>query len=121
MTLINLISASIGLSIGFIILYLVRRDHLHTRYAIWWIPIALVIALIGVFPKMVDHLAWLLGIGYPPVFPLVIGICLLLVKILLMDVERSRNERKLQRLAQRVAMLEAEWRHGNPSGAREDD
>ena len=106
MTSYNLASAAIGLSVAAIILFLVRRDHLHTRYALWWIPIAIGIGLLGVFPRISDIIAPLFGIGYPPILPVLLGFVLLVIKILLMDIERSRNEVKLHRLIQRVAMLE---------------
>ncbi len=37
-----------------------------------------------------------------------LGFGLLLIKILTMDLERSRQERLIRRLAQRLAMLEAQ-------------
>ncbi|WP_456405294.1 DUF2304 domain-containing protein [Thiolapillus sp.] len=102
----NWISATIGLLTAGLIFYLVRRDHLHTRYALWWVPVALVMAVLGVFPQIVDWIGRMLGISYPPVIPLLLGLVAMVVKILVMDIERSRNEVKLTRLVQRVAMLE---------------
>lgn len=101
------ISAVLGLVIAGSIIYLVRKDQLHSRYTLWWIPVALSIALTGLFPKAVDWAGAHLNIHYPPILPLIIAIGFLLVKILLMDIERSRNERKLHRLAQRMASYEA--------------
>ena len=106
MSNVNWISATIGLLTAGLIFYLVRRDHLHTRYALWWVPVAMVMAILGVFPQLVDRIATILGISYPPVFPLLLGLVAMVVKILVMDIERSRNEVKLTRLIQRVAMLE---------------
>jgi hypothetical protein len=100
-----------------VILYLVRRDHLHARYAMWWIPAAFGVALLGIFPQIVDWIGPKLGIHYPPVLPLILALVLVMVKILLMDIERSRNEVKLYRLIQRVAMLEAEIRATEPRAA----
>lgn len=100
------ISATLGLLTAVIILYLVRRDHLHTRYALWWLPTALGIAVLGVFPGITDFIGELLGIHYPPFIALLAGFLVLTLKILIMDIERSRNEVKLARLAQRMALLE---------------
>ena len=108
MSTINWISATIGLITAGLIFYLVRRDHLHTRYTLWWIPTAFLLAIFGVFPQLIDKLGLLLGISYPPVIALLLGLMALLIKILLMDIERSRNEVKLIRLIQRMAILEKE-------------
>lgn len=97
----------IGTLIGAVLLFLVRRDHIHGAYAIWWACVAISVFLLGLFPGVIDWVGRQLGIAYPPVLILVIGICLMLVKMLTMDIERSRQERKIRRLAQRMAILES--------------
>ncbi len=97
----------IGVCIAAIILLLVRRDHLHGPYAIWWIGAAATVGVLGFFPRLFDYLAGYLGVRYPPILAIVLGLALLLLKILTMDLERSRQERLIRRLAQRLAMLEA--------------
>jgi hypothetical protein len=101
-------SMAIGVILAAVILLLVRRDHLHGPYAIWWIGAAATVALLGFFPRLFDVLAYKVGISYPPILAIVLGFSLLLVKILTMDLERSRQERLIRRLAQRLAMLEAQ-------------
>lgn len=101
-------SAAIGLAIGGSILYLVRRDHLHGPYAVWWLTVSIGVVLVSLFPGMINRIAGLLGVSYPPILVVVIGIGLLLIKTLTMDLERSRQERRIRRLTQRLAMLEAE-------------
>ena len=104
----QLTSMVIGVSLAIVILFLVRRDHLHGPYAVWWIGAAATIALLGFFPRLFDVLALKLGISYPPILAIVLGFSMLVVKILTMDLERSRQERLIRRLAQRLAMLEAQ-------------
>ena len=101
-------SMAIGVSLAAVILFLVRRDHLHGPYSLWWIGAAATVALLGFFPRLFDVLAIQLGISYPPILAIVLGFAMLLVKILTMDLERSRQERLIRRLAQRLAMLEAQ-------------
>jgi hypothetical protein len=101
-------SMGIGVGLAVIILLLVRRDHLHGPYAIWWIGAAATVAVLGLFPRLFDRLAVVLGVSYPPILAIVLGFGLLLVKMLTMDLERSRQERLIRRLAQRLAMLEAQ-------------
>jgi hypothetical protein len=125
--MVSLITALIGIATAITIMILIRRDHLHVRYGLWWMAAASVFALLGLFPTLVDYVAGHLGIGYPPVLALILGLTVLVLKILVMDIERSRNAIKQQRLVQRVALLEAELRDlqrqqrkpGSDSGAEQ--
>jgi hypothetical protein len=99
---------AIGLAIAFTILWLVRRDLIHTRYSIWWLVVAGASALFGGFPALVDGVASKLGVTYPPILLVIVGMGLLLIKMLTMDVERSDQERRLRILTQRLAILEGE-------------
>ncbi len=108
--MISLITAGIGLLVATAILLLIRRDQLHVRHGAGWIIVALMFAGLGFAPSLVDWVARLVGIAYPPALAFVVAIAVLLIKILLMDIERARQEVQLQRLVQRVAMLEADLR-----------
>ncbi|MBE9546126.1 MAG: DUF2304 domain-containing protein [Proteobacteria bacterium] len=99
-------TAIIGIVIAFIILLLIRRDLLHVKRSLWWIGIAALIVVMGFFPTTIDKFGILLGVNYPPVLILTLGIGFILIKILSMDLERSRQERTLRRLTQRMAILE---------------
>jgi hypothetical protein len=101
------ITAALGVVIAGSILYLVRRDHLHGPYAVWWLLVALLTTVLGVWPQLVDTLGYALGVAYPPVLLLVLAQGMMLVKILTMDIERSKQERRLRRLAQHMAILES--------------
>ena len=89
---------------------------------------AILLFFLGVAPAVFDFLALQLGIGYPPTLALSLGIILLTIKILLMDIERSRLEIRIQRLTQRVAIFEAEYKDQNantdtqgPGSPKEDE
>ncbi len=99
-------TAIIGLIIAFVILLLIRRDILHIKRSFWWIGIAILIVIMGFFPVFIDKIGILLGVNYPPVLILTLGIGFILVKILSMDLERSQQERILRRLIQKIAILE---------------
>lgn len=101
-------STIIGLWIAGLILFLVRRGHLHGPYAVWWLGVAVTVVVVGAFPWLFDKIAPFFGVTYSPILAMVLGMGLLLIKMLTMDLERSRQERKLRRLTQRLAMLEAD-------------
>ncbi len=105
-TSVQIISFIIGLCIASLIFVLVRKNLLYTRYAIWWIVVAVAILFIGAFPQLIDYLGHFLGVKYPPLLAVLIGLGLLLIKMLTMDIDRSRQEQLLRLLAQRLAIDE---------------
>ena len=108
--MITTITGTIGLLVAALIILLIRRDRLHIQHGLGWIVVAVMFALLGFSPGAFDLVAGYLGISYPPVLALSLAVALLVLKILLMDIERSRMEVRSQRLIQRVAMLEADLR-----------
>ncbi|MDO3383245.1 DUF2304 domain-containing protein [Gilvimarinus algae] len=100
------ISAVVGLLVAATILFLIRRDKLHVRHGVFWLLLAFAFAGLGFAPTLVDWLARVLGVGYPPVLAIVAIIAVLVIKILMMDIDQAHQEVQLQRLIQRVAMLE---------------
>jgi len=107
---VSLITGIIGIATAVTIMVLIRRDQLHVRYGLWWMGAAVAFAVLGLFPTIVDQVAARLGIGYPPIFAVILGLTVLVLKILVMDIERSRNAIRMQRLVQRIALLESELR-----------
>ena len=101
-------SALIGVGIAAAILFLVRRDHLHGPYAFWWLFVAVATTLLGLFPSIVDMLGRLTGIAYPPVLALILALAMILLRMLRVDIDRSRHERDTRRLTQKIALLEQE-------------
>lgn len=108
--MISLVTGTIGIATAITIMVLIRRDHLHVRYGLWWVAAAVVFALLGFVPAIFDNIALYLGIAYSPILALTLGATILVIKILVMDIERSRNAIKLQRLVQRIALLESDFR-----------
>lgn len=106
--MLPIVTGTIGLAVAVFIILLVRRDQLHVRHGLLWIVVAFSFAVFGVFPGIIDNLAKLTGVSYPPILGITVAIAILVIKILLMDLERSRLEMRNQRLIQRVAMLEAD-------------
>jgi hypothetical protein len=101
-------SAIIGVVLAGAILFLVRRDHLHGPYALWWFAVAAATFALGVFPSLIAWLGRVTGIGYAPVLPIVVGLSLVLIRMLKLDIDRSKQERQIRRLTQKLAILEQE-------------
>jgi len=104
----QIVSSIIGIAIAIAIYWLVRRDHLTPKQALRWIFVAFMVLVLGVFPSIIDHMGNTVGIAYPPIIPIIIGLGGAMIKILLMDIERNKTDIIQQRIIQKLAMLETE-------------
>ena len=118
--MVSIITGVIGFATAITIVILIRRDHLHVRYGLWWMAAAFMFALLGLFPAFFDSFAQYIGIAYPPMLALTIAVAVLVIKILVMDIERSRNTVRVERLTQRIGLLESELREMQGKTLEED-
>jgi hypothetical protein len=102
----HIISACIGAVLSLSIVLLTRRDHISPLVAARWFAVAVMVLLISFFPGAIDWIGLQLGIGYPPIIPVLVALGVAMVKILLMDIERQKMANKIDRLVQRMAILE---------------
>jgi drug/metabolite transporter (DMT)-like permease len=103
-----LITSSLGIFTALFIFWLIRKDHLHIKFAFWWILVAILSAFIGVFPSIIDKLSSLIGVSYPPILAVTFAISFIFIKMLLTDIEQSKQQIRIIRLTQRLGLLELE-------------
>jgi len=106
--LYNIATAILGICTAAIILILIRKDKLSVNYSIWWAMLSAGLVFFGMVPPAVDWIGKRLGVGYPPILLVIITICLIFLKLLFMDIHRSRHERQIKVLTQRLALYENE-------------
>jgi hypothetical protein len=99
-------TASIAVIFFIVVFTLIRRDSILMGAAFRWFAIAIGTLVLGVYPQLSDLAAGELGISYPPILPVTVTCLVLMIKVLLADIERAKTQVKLDRLAQRLAMLE---------------
>lgn len=103
-----LTAAILGLGLSAIILYLIRRGHLYLQDGIFWIAIALISILLGLWPNLLNTLAGLVGVIYPPNLLFILASITLIIKMLMADIVLTSLRRDLRRLNQKIAILDAE-------------
>lgn len=103
---VHIIAAFIGTVLSVTIVFLTRRDHISPLVAARWFIIAILVLFVSFFPGVIDYMGQILGIGYPPIIPILIALCAAMIKILLMDIQRQKIQVKLDRVVQRLAILE---------------
>jgi hypothetical protein len=106
MTSLYFTTAVLGLGLAAVIVWLLRRDHLHLSHGLFWLTVAILAATLGLWPSLIDWLASLAGISYPPALLFLTAVIVLLIKTLHTDILNTRIERQVKRLNQRLAMFE---------------
>lgn len=96
----------LGLGSAGLIFWLVRRNLMHASYAMWWTAIGSLIVLGGLFPGLLDRIGRALGVFYPPILFVVLGFLALTLRLLLGDIERTRMDLQLRRMAQKMAHMQ---------------
>jgi hypothetical protein len=106
MASLQLTTALLGIGISAAILFLLRRDHLHPMYGLFWLLVAGAAAALGLWPQSMDAIAQWVGIAYSPALLLLVAVIVLLIKSLHADIVNTRIERQIRRLNQRIAIFE---------------
>jgi len=115
---LQITTSLLGIGLAILILHLLRRDHIYILHALFWIGIAALAALLGLWPGLIDRIASWVGISYPPAALLLGAVVVLLVKSLYADITHTQLERQVRRLNQRIAMLDAQPPINNATEAR---
>ena len=114
----------IGIIIFLIIFMLVRRGKLQEKFALAWFAIGVIVVILGLFPIIIDKIAWVTGISYPPALLFVIAVGVLLIQNLYLFIFASQNEVRIKELLQQVAVLnklvEELGNTGNPNSDSTD-
>jgi hypothetical protein len=94
-----------------VVVELVRRRRLREDYSLLWLVTFGVLVLFAVFPNsLLDGLADLMGIFYPPAALFVVGFGLMLLVLLQFSLVITRLAQQNKQSAQRIALLNARVR-----------
>jgi hypothetical protein len=90
------------------IVHLVRSRRLRAKYSVLWLTIGVGLAVLAIFPVLLEELSDLFGIGYPPATFILLALSFLLVLVLHFSWELSRLEDRTRALAEEYALLRGE-------------
>jgi hypothetical protein len=102
----RLIAIMISGGMLLLILELVRRKRLMERYALLWLFSTLLLLVLSLWSGLLNDLASLLGVSYPPsaLFAVAFGVVLILLVHFSLAVSRLSDQNKI--LAQRLGILQ---------------
>lgn len=101
---------SMALALLLLVLELVRRRLLAERYSLLWLAMALAVLLLAAARPMVDRMAALVGISYPPSALFVAGFGAVLVLMLYLSAVITKLSRQNRIAAQRIGLLDLRLR-----------
>lgn len=96
------------------IVRMVRRNQLPSRYALLWLTIGVVIAVLAAFPRLLDRVSSAMGIAYAPGTFFLGAITLLFLIVVHFSWELSRLDARTRLLAEELAILRADPPHDAP-------
>ncbi len=90
--------------------HIVRRNKLPIKESFWWFMAAIAMLLLAIFPQVVDWIATLLGVAYPPTLLLTMCIIFLLF-IIFKDGRRIANlQAQNIELEQQIALIKNQFK-----------
>lgn len=105
MTRAQLVALVAGAGALGMIVELVRRRVLRVKYAGLWLVVGVGIAVLAVFPSLLDRVADVLDVADPPNLLFFVAILVLLAVIVQLSLELSRVEEHVRTLAEEIALL----------------
>jgi hypothetical protein len=97
-----------------LVIELVRRRRLSERYALLWLLSAFVILGLAIWQGLLEKLARVTGIAYPPNALFLVALAFVLLLLLNFSAALSRLQDQTRILAQRLAIIEASDENPRP-------
>ncbi len=100
-----------------IVIQKIRRSKLRIEDSIFWVLLCVMFVIFAILPAVADALAAMLGIYSTANFLFLFMIFILLMKVFTMSLHISELEKKLEDLAQKIALNEYKKRTDEQDGA----
>lgn len=108
----------LGLMLSIIIFELVRRKKFREELSLMWFTVGIAIMASSVADLVIDPIARLLKIGYPPALVFVWVIFFLILALLYFSVLISDLKGKIKELSQKIALMELKLKENHPKNDR---
>jgi hypothetical protein len=103
---LDIVAISASVVLVLFVIESIRRSTLNARYAILWLGAGGVLLLFSLYRPLLDWVAKLLGISYPPSLLFGLAFLFLLAIMLHYSLVISSHRNSIRRLTQTVALLE---------------
>ena len=126
MDIVKIIAICVSGFILFMVIELIRRDHLKERYSLIWLAASVVLLVFSSWRGLLHFISLKLGIYYPPSFLFLLAIGFLIVLLLHFSTIISSQSDQNRRLAQEIGVLKSrldrmEKGHASPNSGTSKD
>lgn len=105
MTLTQCLTLMASIIFLFIVIGVIRRNHLREGYALLWLMMTAVIMIVAIVPGLMKYLAYMMGIkthAFAVILVLIGGMFLILFQ---QSIVLSRHQEKIKRLTEELTLL----------------
>ena len=120
-TRIQILSIAVSAGLLVVVLELVRRRSFLERYAILWLFSGLILLALAIWQGLLERVASLLGIAYPPNALFLIAFGFVMILLLHFSLAVSKLSDQTRVLAQRLALLERRQREMERAGVEDEE
>jgi hypothetical protein len=106
MTTLDIVAITASVTLLLFVIEAIRRTSLNVRYAILWLGAGGVLLIFSVYRPLLDWVARLLGVSYPPSLLFGLAFLFLLAIVLHYSLVISSHRDSIRRLTQTIALLE---------------
>lgn len=106
MQVLDIVAITASVALVLFVIEAIRRSHLNARYAITWLGAGGVLLAFSLYRPLLDLVARLLGVSYPPSLLFGFAFLFLLIIVLHYSLVISSHRDSIRRLAQTIALLE---------------
>ena len=106
MPLLQFLAVTASSALLIFVVEAVRRNRLNARYSILWLGASLVLIALSLYRPLLDWVARLVGVAYPPSLLFLVAFLFLLCIVLHFSLVISSHRDSIRRLAQTIALLE---------------
>ena len=107
MDIVKIIAIAVSGFIFFMVIELIRRNHLKERYSLIWLAASIVLLVFSSWRGLLHFISLKLGIYYPPSFLFLLAIGFLVVLLLHFSTIISSQSDQNKRLAQEIGVLKS--------------
>ena len=116
-----IVGAAGSVGVLLLVLELVRRRRLREEYALLWLVTGAVLLLLSLSRPLLDTLAELTGIYYPPSALFLVALLFVLAILMHFSIVITRLTQENRELARHIALLRHEQERGSSAGEGEQD